>query len=86
MVFLRRFHHDWVTTTYLHRSFRNRRAYLKRGLDENGAGPSNSHHAGGDDDVDDVEIDDDLAQESDEDNFTDGSKDDDDKGLDEDEA
>lgn len=86
MAFLRRFHRDWVTTSYLRWSFRNRRAYLKRDLDENGAGPSSSRHAEHDDDVGDIEIDDDLAQESDQDDFMDGSEDDDDEGTDEEES
>ena len=83
MAFLRRFHRDWATTAYLRRSFRNRRGYLKRGLDKNGAGPSNSHHAEGGDVADDVEIDNELAQESDQGDFTDGIDDDDNEGTDE---
>ena len=83
VAFLRRFHRDWATTAYLRRSFRNRRGYLKRGLDETGAGPSNSRHAEGGDDIGDIEIDNELAQESDEGDFTDGIEDDENEEADE---
>jgi len=81
VAFLRRFKHDWATTTYLHRSFQNRRGYLKRDVDErvdqNGTKSSGTRHTNGDndDDNDDVEVDDDLTQEPDENDFMDWSDD-----------
>lgn len=82
MPYLRRFKGDWATTTYLHRSFSNRRGYLNREddenpkpVDENGAGPSGTCHEENDDDG--SGNDNNLGREDDEDEFMNDSDDDD---------
>ena len=71
---LHNFKFDWVTMDYLHRSMANRCAYLKRlsnaeFTNENGAGPSGTHH----DDEDGDDSNESSMDESDESNEDNGN-------------
>ena len=81
--YLRRFENDWATSTYLHRTFSNRRGYLhSRKTDAEGAGPSGACNSddngscsdsddGLDDDIDNIDKEDDADEfmnDSDDDN------------------